>query len=129
MCNIILRFPLPDPSGLFENYEEPPSIVNHAPSLESITARPTHDHKRSGSVTLFEGRQSVDVWIANGDAVDGKSKIGRALGMLSVKPKLSVFPAALLHPERTPTPPMMAGHSFEVQSISGTPSASLHGHS
>ena len=52
----------------------------------------SHEYKRSGSVTVVEGRRSGDVWLTNGDAVDGKNKVGRAFEMLSAKPKLSVLP-------------------------------------
>jgi len=52
----------------------------------------SHEYKRSGSVTVVEGRRSGDVWVANGDAIDGKGKIGRAFEMLNSKPKLSVLP-------------------------------------
>ena len=52
----------------------------------------SHEYKRSGSVTVVEGRRSGDVWVHNGDAVDGKNKIGRAFEMLNAKPKLSVLP-------------------------------------
>ena len=54
----------------------------------------SHEYKRSGSVTVVEGRRSGDVWISNGDAVDGKNKVGRAFEMLNAKPKLSVLPLA-----------------------------------
>ena len=52
----------------------------------------SHEYKRSGSITVVEGRRSGDVWISNGDAVDGKNKVGRAFEMLNAKPKLSVLP-------------------------------------
>ena len=54
----------------------------------------SHEYKRSGSVTVVEGRRSGDVWITNGDAVDGKNKVGRAFELLNAKPKLSVLPLA-----------------------------------
>ena len=52
----------------------------------------SHEYKRSGSVTVVEGRRSGDVWVSKGDAIDGKGKIGRAFEMLNAKPKLSVLP-------------------------------------
>jgi len=52
----------------------------------------SHEYKRSGSVTVVEGRRSGDIWVSNGDAIDGKGKIGRAFEMLNAKPKLSVLP-------------------------------------
>lgn len=56
--------------------------------------RRSHEYKRStsASVTVVEGRRSGDVWISKGDAVDGKGKFGRAVTLLSAKPKLSVLP-------------------------------------
>ncbi|KAJ8591593.1 hypothetical protein M405DRAFT_814107 [Rhizopogon salebrosus TDB-379] len=38
-----------------------------------------HEYKRSGSVAVFEGRCPGDVWIMQGDAIDGKSKLSWAL--------------------------------------------------
>jgi hypothetical protein len=40
-------------------------------------------------MTVVEDRRSQtgDVWIANGDAVDGKSEMSRALGMPSPSPQ------------------------------------------
>jgi hypothetical protein len=61
-------------------------------SSPTITRPWSHEYKRSGSVTVVEGRRSGDVWVTNGDAIDGKSKVGRAFEMLNAKPKLSVLP-------------------------------------
>ena len=61
-------------------------------SSPTVTRPWSHEYKRSGSVTVVEGRRSGDVWVTNGDAIDGKSKIGRAFEMLNAKPKLSVLP-------------------------------------
>jgi hypothetical protein len=54
----------------------------------------SHEYKRSTScsVTVVEGRRSGDVWLSKGNAVDNKGKLGRAVGMLSTTPKLSVLP-------------------------------------
>ena len=46
----------------------------------------------STTITAVEGRRSGDVWLTNGDAVDGKDKLGRAVGMLFLMPKLSGYP-------------------------------------
>ena len=46
----------------------------------------------STTITAVEGRRSGDVWLTNGDAVDGKDKLGRAVGMLFPMPKLSGYP-------------------------------------
>ena len=93
--NLLFRSPIPIPTDLFETYSEPPSAVLRAPSPQSTVAsayKYSHEYKRSGSVTVVESRRSTDVWLTNGDAVDGKSKVSRALGMLQPKPKLAVLP-------------------------------------
>ncbi|KAH9943214.1 uncharacterized protein BXZ73DRAFT_97267 [Epithele typhae] len=94
--NLLFRSPIPIPSELFESYSEPPSAVLRAPSPQSTVAsayKYSHEYKRSGSVTVVESRRSTDVWLTNGDAVDGRGKIGRALGLLQAKPKLAVLPS------------------------------------
>ncbi|THH29659.1 hypothetical protein EUX98_g4518 [Antrodiella citrinella] len=123
---IILRSPLPIPSGLFETYSEPPSVVMRAPSAMSTNASFTHEYKRSGSVTVVEGRRSGDVWIANGDAVEGKSKFGRAVGLLSSKPKLSVLPPSgydFQDVPLTPTLPMQTNDN--MSSVPQTPQSQI----
>lgn len=72
------------------------------------TFRFSHEYKRSGSITVVEGRRSGDVWLANGDAVDGKSKLGRVAELLLPKPKLSVLPPEDTDkiPEAEMTPPL-----------------------
>ncbi|KAI0353082.1 hypothetical protein OH77DRAFT_1522848 [Trametes cingulata] len=107
--NILFRSPIPIPSGLFDTYSEPPSAVLRAPSPQSTTPsyKFSHEYKRSGSVTVVEGRRSTDVWLTNGDAVDGKGKIGRALGLLQPKPKLAVLPPEGEKMQEEPlTPPL-----------------------
>lgn len=105
--NIIFRSPLPIPSGLFDSPADPPSLVMRAPSpCSTLPPNYVHEYKRSGSVTVVEGRRSGDVWLDKGDAVAGKSKVSRALTLLQPKPKLSVLP-----PEEEPqdgefTPPL-----------------------
>ncbi|EIN10998.1 hypothetical protein PUNSTDRAFT_119820 [Punctularia strigosozonata HHB-11173 SS5] len=101
--NILFRSPIPIPSGLFESYSEPPSIVNRAPSPGGLE-RLSREYKRSGSVTVVEGKRSTDVWLVNGDAKDGQGKVGRAMGMLQPKPKLSVMP--IQDEEEPVTPPL-----------------------
>lgn len=92
-ANILFRSPLPIPSGLFDTPSEPPSVVMRAPSPCSSGAENiVREYKRSGSVTVVEGRRSGDVWLANGDAAENKSKVARALTLLQPKPKLSVIP-------------------------------------
>jgi len=60
-----------------------------------------------------EGRRSGDVWVTNGDAIDGKGKVGRAFEMLNAKPKLSVLPlenviVKLIDGELTPPLPLQS---------------------
>jgi hypothetical protein len=89
--SVLFRWPLLIPSGLFESTAQPmPELARvSSPTI----ARPwSHEYKRSGSVTVVEGRRSGDVWVTNGDAIDGKNKVGRAFEMLNAKPKLSVLP-------------------------------------
>lgn len=89
--SVLFRWSLPVPSGLFESTAQPmPGLARtSSPTLN----RPwSHEYKRSGSVTVVEGRRSGDVWLTNGDAIDGKNKVGRAFEMLNAKPKLSVLP-------------------------------------
>lgn len=94
--NIVFRSPLPIPTGLFDVRGDLPTEVLRGPSPASTngTYKFSHEYKRStsASVTVVEGRRSGDVWMSNGDAVDGKSKFGRAVGMMAPKPKLSVLP-------------------------------------
>jgi hypothetical protein len=91
--SILFNFPLLVPSGLFEPTAQP--MPELARTSSPTIVRPwSHEYKRSGSVTVVEGRRSGDVWISNGDAVDGKNKVGRAFEMLNAKPKLSVLPLA-----------------------------------
>ena len=89
--SVIFHWSLLVPSGLFESTAQPmPELART--SSPTITRPWSHEYKRSGSVTVVEGRRSGDVWITNGDAIDGKGKVGRAFEMLNSKPKLSVLP-------------------------------------
>ncbi|KAI0041310.1 hypothetical protein FA95DRAFT_1683291 [Auriscalpium vulgare] len=90
--NIIFRHPIPIPSGLFETPKQPPSAVSRAPSPASTLPAFSSEYKRSTSMTVVDGRRSTDVWVSKGDAVEGKNRVGRALGMLAPAPKLSVLP-------------------------------------
>ncbi|KAI5981615.1 hypothetical protein EDD15DRAFT_2203726 [Pisolithus albus] len=56
----------------------PPAAVLHVLSPADTLATYVRDYKRSGSVTIVEGRRSGDVWISQGDAIDGKGRLGRA---------------------------------------------------
>ncbi|TFY82700.1 hypothetical protein EWM64_g1313, partial [Hericium alpestre] len=103
--NILLRSPIPIPTGLFDVYNEPPSAVARSPS-PAETLPVGGEYKRSASVTLIEGRRSTDVWLAKGDAIDGKTRVGRALEMLAPAPKLSVLPPEETEDVAPLTPPL-----------------------
>ena len=106
--NIIFRSPIPIPSGLFESNSELPlrasSPASTLPGLPSDKF--SHEYKRNGSITVVEGRRSGDVWIDNGDAVEGKSKISRVLGMMVPKPRLAVLPPGEAPHDGEITPPL-----------------------
>ncbi|EGO02088.1 hypothetical protein SERLA73DRAFT_71232 [Serpula lacrymans var. lacrymans S7.3] len=122
--NILLRSPIPIPSGLFDAHSEPPSIVMRAPSPATTLASYNREYKRSGSVTVVEGRRSGDVWISKGDAVHGKSKVGRAMGMLTPVPRLAVLPPEGEEPqdgEITPPLPMQTEDMSFGNTVPPTP--------
>ena len=73
--------PLPVPMGLFE-------FPSNLPKPSGLRDK----YRRSGSITVVEGRLSTDVWMLKGDAVDRKSRLSRATSLLSRVPKLSVLP-------------------------------------
>ncbi|KAH7887332.1 hypothetical protein F5I97DRAFT_1805406 [Phlebopus sp. FC_14] len=113
--NILVRSPIPIPTGLFDTHAEPPSVVMRAPSPADTLATYNREYKRSGSVTVVEGRRSGDVWISQGDAVDGKGKVGRAVGLMSAVPKLSVLPPEEKEDgELTPPLPIQDEMSFQA---------------
>lgn len=110
--SVLFNWSLLVPSGLFDSTAQP--MPELARTSSPTIARPwSHEYKRSGSVTVVEGRRSGDVWITNGDAIDGKNKVGRAFEMLNAKPKLSVLPLAdgvvkLIDGELTPPLPLQS---------------------
>ncbi|PBL02998.1 hypothetical protein ARMGADRAFT_1050470 [Armillaria gallica] len=124
--NILLRSPIPIPSGLFDVRGKVPSNVLRAPSPASSTPtyKQSHEFKSSTcpSVTVVEGRRSGDVWVTNGDAVDGKGKVGRALAMISPRPKLSVLPPEDRDEDGLTLPvPLQMDDSSLPPSVSNTP--------
>jgi len=63
------------------------------------TPLPLHRHStelrvggKTSSYTVIEGRRSGDVWIEQGQAVNGRSKAGRVMSLLVPNPRLSVLP-------------------------------------
>ncbi|KAL0580731.1 hypothetical protein V5O48_001289 [Marasmius crinis-equi] len=94
--NILCRSPLPIPDGLFDVHGDLPGNLVRGPSPTNTepTLKWSHEYKRStsASVTVIEGRRSGDVWLSKGDAIDGRSKMSRAMSMMSPMPKLSVLP-------------------------------------
>lgn len=111
--NILFRSPLPIPSGLFDSPADPPLTVLRAPSPCSTYV---HEYKRSAtSITVVESCRSGDVWLAKGDAVEGKGKIARALGLLHPKPKLAVLPQQEEDPKINPLSPTLPIQYAEEQ--------------
>ncbi|KAH6914759.1 hypothetical protein BKA70DRAFT_1510260 [Coprinopsis sp. MPI-PUGE-AT-0042] len=95
--NLVFRAGLPIPTCLFDAREPTQAATNNRVSTspsELPQWKWSQEYKRSMSTTptVVEGRPSGDVWIQKGDAVDGKSKFGRAMSMLTPAPKLSVLP-------------------------------------
>ncbi|TFK43801.1 hypothetical protein BDQ12DRAFT_643459 [Crucibulum laeve] len=129
--NLLFRSPLPIPIGLFDARTSGlPAELRRGPSpIESVPAyKFSHEYKRStsASITVVEGRRSGDVWISKGDAVDGKNKLGRAVGMLVPKPKLSVLPTEDhsdygREPLTPPLPIQDGDSSLPVHIQNGTP--------
>lgn len=85
----VIFCPLPIPTGLFDIRSGPSSatLVRSASPHDTVSR-----YKRSGSITVVEGKRSTDLWMSQGDAVGGKTKFGRAVGMLAPAPKLSILP-------------------------------------
>lgn len=121
--SLLIGSPLPIPVGIFDVHNPLPKSLDkplvHA-NLPSHTW--SHEYKRSTScsITVVEGRRSGDVWLAKGDAVDGKGKIGRAFGMLSATPKLSVLPPEEID-EQLDMPPVPIHDDSLPINIGGTP--------
>ncbi|KAG6832186.1 hypothetical protein H0H92_004918 [Tricholoma furcatifolium] len=90
---ILYRSPIPVPSDLFDD-QRTSSDADILRASRNVPFKWTHEHKHSmnASVTVVEGRRSGDVWLSDGNAIDGRSRMGRAVGMLSPMPKLSVLP-------------------------------------
>jgi hypothetical protein len=93
--SILLKIRLPVPSNLF--VDKPRHVKGK--SITTTTALPLHRHStelrvrgKSGSYTVVEGRRSGDVWISQGQAVDGLSKAGRVMSLLVPNPRLAVLP-------------------------------------
>ncbi|KAF8165605.1 hypothetical protein B0H34DRAFT_762895 [Crassisporium funariophilum] len=128
-CNILLGSPLPIPVGLFDVRGSLPSDSHQPLTIGSLPpSKWSHEYKRStsASVTVVEGRRSGDVWLSNGDAVDGKGKFSRAVSMLSTKPKLSVLPQEGcddFYPDLPPLP-IQNDDSFPVH-VHGTPQSEM----
>jgi len=125
VLNILLGSPLPIPTGLFDIRGQADS--NQAFVPESLPPHKwSHEYKRStsASVTVVEGRRSGDVWLSKGDAVDGKGKFGRAITLLSAKPKLSVLPPEDCDEAGMPPLPFQNDDSQPIN-VYGTPHSEL----
>lgn len=128
--NIIMRSPIPIPTGLFEVHGEPPSVCMRAPSPAVTLTDCNREYKRSGSVTVVEGRRSGDVWLSQGDAVEGKGKLSRALGLMTPVPRLAVLPPddEKENGEMTPPLPMQTeSASFNTSMFPNTPQSAEFG--
>ncbi|KAF8592665.1 hypothetical protein K439DRAFT_1625998 [Ramaria rubella] len=91
--NLLLRSPLPIPAALFSrSYTSAPT--SEAPNSRTEIRIHPEMRARSTSMTVVEDRRSGDVWIANGEAVDGRGKAARVLGLLAPTPRLAVLPPA-----------------------------------
>ncbi|KAG1735416.1 hypothetical protein EDB19DRAFT_1724333 [Suillus lakei] len=122
--NIIMRSPIPIPTGLFEAHGEPPSVCMRAPSPAVTLTDYNREYKRSGSVTVVEGRRSGDVWLSQGDAVDGKGKLSRALGLMTPVPRLAILPPDEEKEDGEMTPPLpmqTESESFNTSVFPNTP--------
>ncbi|KAI6108940.1 hypothetical protein EDD16DRAFT_1737895 [Pisolithus croceorrhizus] len=105
--NILLRSPILIPTGLFDIHMKPPlAVVLCTPSPADTLATYVRDYKGSGSVTIVKGHHSGDIWISQGDTVDGKGKVGWALGLMSSIPRLAVLPIGEEKDEGEHTPPL-----------------------
>ncbi|KAF5363387.1 hypothetical protein D9756_000244 [Leucocoprinus leucothites] len=121
--NILFKCSFPIPTGLFEaSTQLSPELGLPVPkSLAPPEGSYEPKHSMTTSVTVVEGRRSGDVWIAKGDAVDGKSKIGRAIEVLNPCPKLSVIPPQEYEDEPL-TPPLPMHDEFTPSlSVISTP--------
>ncbi|GJJ07275.1 hypothetical protein Clacol_001475 [Clathrus columnatus] len=87
--NVLLRLSLPIPAALFSR--DYTVKMSEQPNVSEFRIHP-ETRARSMSVTVVEGRRSGDVWIARGEAVDGRGKTARVLGLLAPAPKLAVLP-------------------------------------
>ncbi|KDR84027.1 hypothetical protein GALMADRAFT_56685 [Galerina marginata CBS 339.88] len=121
--NLLFGSPLPIPVGLFDDRDALPADPQRPHIHGSLPPHKwSHEYKRSTScsVTVVEGRRSGDVWLSKGDAVDGKGKIGRAIGLLSATPKLSVLPPEENNDEFDMPPIPFQDDSLPVN-VNGTP--------
>lgn len=121
--NLLFSAPLPIPVGLFDVRDNLPADPNRPLVQGSLPTHTfSHEYKRSTScsVTVVEGRRSGDVWLSKGDAVDGKGKMGRAVGMLSTTPKLSVLPLGETH-DQYDMPPVPFKEDSGPVHVNGTP--------
>ncbi|KAF8528778.1 hypothetical protein BU17DRAFT_37112 [Hysterangium stoloniferum] len=105
--NIICQAPLPVPAALFSRSYTAASTSEHITSTSEVRIHPEMQTRgRSSSMTVVEGRRSGDIWITNGEAVDGRGKAARVLGLLAPTPKLSVLPFREKEEDGELTPPL-----------------------
>jgi hypothetical protein len=95
-----------------------------APSPAVTLTDCDREYKRSGSVTVVEERRSGDVWLSQGDAVEGKGKLSRALGLMTPVPRLAVLPPDDEKEDGEMTPPLpmqIEAESFNNSAFPNTP--------
>ncbi|KXN92346.1 hypothetical protein AN958_08577 [Leucoagaricus sp. SymC.cos] len=115
--NVFFISSFPIPTGPFDASTN--LLVDLRGPKESLiipAGRQSHEYKRSvaPSVIVVEDRRSGDIWIAKGDAVDGKGKLDRVIEVLNPCPKLSVIPPQEF--EDVPlTPPLPIQDEFSLQ--------------
>ena len=107
-CIAFRPFPFPEiPSTRTDDEPQSPCTTaagSPTPFLPTLTQSSTDFrstsrlHKRSASATVsvFQVQRTDDIWLWNGDAIDAKNKLARAMSFLSPKPKLAVFSSTSL---------------------------------
>lgn len=104
--NVLLGYSLPIPAALFSrSYSPTPVKASRPASFAEVRIHPEM-RTRNSSMTVVEGRRSGDVWIARGEAVDGRGKAARVLGMMVPNPRLHVLPFQEKEDGEILTPPL-----------------------
>lgn len=131
VLSVLTKTPLPQPSNIFLSGKPlransfRPALAPPAPIIDSLEDLRTRGISTS-TFTVVEGRRSGDVWVANGDAIDGKGRLARALTMLQPSPPLSVLPQRSIRESQGFTPPEpLRSYGSEPQTPQSSISAEL----